>query len=142
CARIKVNLSSKPDFIEDRERTLQMLEREKRGLLRDIENRVPADAARLDDIDALTASTQAELDELRQRFQAQYDAAQRILALRAERAQVRDGTASPASADTQAPATDETPAEDGAPAATARGLAAIESELTEAEQVLDTLQAQ
>ncbi|WP_269497589.1 type VI secretion system ATPase TssH [Castellaniella sp. S9] len=144
CARIKVNLSSKPDFIEDRERTLQMLEREKRGLLRDIENRVPTDAARLDEIDALAASTQAELDERRNRFQAQYDAAQRILALRAERAQARDGAASPAPADETAPTADQAPAEGAAQAApaAARDLAAIEAELAEAEQALDTLQAQ
>ena len=121
CARIKVNLSSKPDFIEDRERTLQMLEREKRGLLRDIENRVPTDPARLGEIDELMARTQAELDERRAHFQAQYDAARRILALRAERAQARGGAAAPS-----------------AP----RDPAAIEAELAEAEQAFDALQAQ
>lgn len=132
CARIKVNLSSKPDFIEDRERTLQMLDREKRGLLRDIQNRVPVDKARLDEIDALAARTQAELDEHRARFQAQFDAAQRILALRAERMQVRDGQADATVADGDAQASPDTP----------RDLAAIETELLEAEQAFDTLQAQ
>ncbi len=145
CARIKVNLSSKPDFIEDRERVLQMLEREKRGLLRDIENRVPTDPARLGEIDELMARTQAELDERRAHFQAQYDAARRILALRAERAQARDGAVSPAPTDKTAPAADQATTEGDAlavPPAAARDLAAIEAELAEAEQALDTLQAQ
>ncbi len=132
CARIKVNLSSKPDFIEDRERVLQMLDREKRGLLRDIENRVPVDKARLDEIDELVARTQAELDERRARFQAQFDAAQRILGLRDERAQARAGQADTASVDGDAA--------QAAPAAS-RDLAAIEAELTEAEQAFDALQA-
>jgi len=125
CARIKVNLSSKPDFIEDRERVLQMLEREKRGLLRDIENRVPTDAGRLDEIDAHMARTEAELAERRTAFQAQADAAQRILALREERRQARQADAATAAG--QAPA---------------RDLATIEAELTAAEQAFDALQAQ
>ncbi|MER1967076.1 type VI secretion system ATPase TssH [Castellaniella sp. GW247-6E4] len=129
CARIKVNLSSKPDFIEDRERTLQMLEREKRGLLRDIENRVPTDTARLGEIDDHAARTQAELDERRAKFQAQSDAAQRILALRAERLKAREAQAA------------DTPAA-GDPPATSRDPAAIETELAEAEQAFDALQAQ
>lgn len=87
CARIKVNLSSKPDFIEDRERRLQMLEREKRGLLRDAENRVPVSAERLQEIDAEAATVQEELDALQARFDAQFALAKRILELRARRAE-------------------------------------------------------
>ncbi len=86
CARIKVNLSSKPDFIEDRERRLQMLEREKRGLLRDAENRIPIASERLQEIDEETAAVQQELDEMRARFEAQHALARKILALRAQRA--------------------------------------------------------
>lgn len=85
CARIKVNLSSKPDFIEDRERRLQMLEREKRGLLRDAENHVPINPSRLEEIDAEAAAIQQELDDLRARFDAQFAAARKVLDLRAAR---------------------------------------------------------
>lgn len=85
CARIKVNLSSKPDFVEDRERRLQMLEREKRGLLRDIDNHVNVDPARLQAIEQETASVQEELDDLRARFDAQFAAARKVLELRAAR---------------------------------------------------------
>lgn len=91
CARIKVNLSSKPDFIEDRERRLQMLEREKRGLMRDAENRIPVSAERLAEIDAEAATVQQELDELRARFEAQHALARKILELRAQRAGNPDG---------------------------------------------------
>src|SRR5690606_33054100 len=91
CARIKVNLSSKPDFIEDRERRLQMLEREKRGLMRDAENRIPVSAERLAEIDAEVATVQQELDELRARFEAQHALARKILELRAQRAGSPDG---------------------------------------------------
>ncbi|MCX5590234.1 type VI secretion system ATPase TssH [Alcaligenes endophyticus] len=85
CARIKVNLSSKPDFIEDRERTIQMLEREKSGLLRDLENRVAINPNRVIEIDALIQQTQTELADLNAKFTAQLQAAQHILALRSER---------------------------------------------------------
>ena len=50
CARIKVNLSSKPAVIEDRERTLQMLELEQKGIERDEDNRLPIKKGRLAEI--------------------------------------------------------------------------------------------
>ncbi len=127
CARIKVNLSSKPDFIEDRERTLQMLEREKRGLQRDIENRIAVDTNRLQEIDEHAARTQAELDALQARFQAQFDAAQHILRLRAERAVTQGSGADAAGQDANADAP--------------RDAAALEAELVQAEQAFEALQA-
>jgi type VI secretion system protein VasG len=119
CARIKINLSSKPDFIEDLERQLQMLEREKRGLLRDIENHAPAEPARLDEIERSLTQTQAALDAARQRYQAQFEAAHRVLSLRAERSQAATPQDAPA-----------------------RDKAAIEIELIRAEQALEALQTQ
>lgn len=79
CARIKVNLSSKPDFIEDRERRQQMLEREKRGLLRDKDNRIAVDEKRLVEIDAEIASVEEELTKLRAEFDTQLKAANQVL---------------------------------------------------------------
>ncbi|HUH41413.1 MAG TPA: type VI secretion system ATPase TssH, partial [Castellaniella sp.] len=153
CARIKVNLSSKPDFIEDRERSLQMLAREKRGLLRDIENRVPTDPARLEEIDTLTAQIEAELAERLAGFKTQSDAAQRILSLRAERLAAKGGgtanSAATTGADSTGALTDGTAADGAAtePAAAqggtaARSLAEIEAELLQAEQAFEALQAQ
>ena len=79
CARIKVNLSSKPDFIEDRERQQQMLEREKRGLLRDKDNRIVVDEKRLVEIDTEIASLDQELGKLRAEFDTQLEAANHVL---------------------------------------------------------------
>ena len=79
CARIKVNLSSKPDFIEDRERRQQMLEREKRGLLRDKDNRIAVDDKRLLEIDTEIASVEQELTKLRAEFEGQLKAAKHVL---------------------------------------------------------------
>ncbi|WP_368642171.1 type VI secretion system ATPase TssH [Castellaniella ginsengisoli] len=138
CARIKINLSSKPDFIEDLERRLQMLEREKRGLLRDIENHVPAEPARLDEIEHALTQTQAELDAARQRYQAQFEAAHRVLSLRAERSQA----AAPQGAPPRADAEDADAPPPGPEAAAPRDKAAIEIELIQAEQALEALQAQ
>ncbi|MFT0531287.1 type VI secretion system ATPase TssH [Castellaniella hirudinis] len=159
CARIKINLSSKPDFIEDLERQLQMLEREKRGLLRDIDNRVPTDTARVADIDQALADTQAQLDAARARYQAQHDAAHRVLALRAERSQAaphghdtaeagqagNPADTAPAAESTAASAAEAPQADPlnaGTAAAPLRDAAAIEADLIQAEQALDALQAQ
>ncbi len=89
CARIKVNLSSKPDFIEDRERQLQMLEREKRGLLRDQDNRIVVDEKRLAEIDEMTSRIELELTEKRQQFDAQLHAAQEVLSRRQDLSEAR-----------------------------------------------------
>ncbi|HCP76574.1 MAG TPA: type VI secretion system ATPase TssH [Pusillimonas sp.] len=86
CARIKVNLSSKPDFIEDRERQLQMLEREKNGLLRDVENHVEINPDRIKEIDDEMTAVQGELDTLQARFNEQFNAARAVLDLRLQRA--------------------------------------------------------
>lgn len=84
CARIKVNLSSKPDFIEDLERQLQMLDREKRGLLRDQDNRIAVDAQRLTEIDTTTAALENDLDEKKRQFEVQLEAARAVLHHRRE----------------------------------------------------------
>lgn len=149
CARIKVNLSSKPDFIEDRERRLQMLEREKRGLLRDVENRIPISAERLAEIDAEAATVQQQLDDLRARFEAQHALARKILDLRAQRAGI---TASTAGASVDAPAEevmanagaggDDTIANASHSAAGENGDADLEAALIAAEQEFAALQAE
>lgn len=79
CARIKVNLSSKPDFIEDRERQLQMFEREKRGLLRDKDNRIQIDEQRITEINEAMQALEIELNERREQFQIQLNAAHAVL---------------------------------------------------------------
>jgi len=89
CARIKVNLSSKPDFIEDLERQVQMLEREKQGLMRDQDNRVAIDSQRLIDIDTEIVSLQAQLSQRQKDFDEQLAAAHEVLDARVQLAQAR-----------------------------------------------------
>ncbi|HEY7803659.1 MAG TPA: type VI secretion system ATPase TssH [Orrella sp.] len=90
CARIKVNLSSKPDFIEDLERQLQMLAREKQGLTRDRDNRIEVDEQRLISIDEETKSLQDRLAQRQQDFDAQLTAAREVLKQRTQLSQARE----------------------------------------------------
>ena len=131
CARIKVNLSSKPDFIEDRERKLQMLEREKLGLLRDQDNGVGVDLERLAAIAAEQESISETLAGLQARFDQELQAARSVVSLRQERAQLKKGVA--VSADATQEASDQT--------ATPRTLDQVEQEIRAAEAVLAELQS-
>ncbi len=131
CARIKVNLSSKPDFIEDRERKLQMLEREKLGLLRDQDNGVGVDLERLAAIAAEQESITETLAGLQARFDQELQAARSVVSLRQERAQLKKGAA--VSADATQEASDQT--------ATPRTLDQVEQEIRAAEAVLAELQS-
>jgi type VI secretion system protein VasG len=56
CARVKVLHTAKPDVLEDKERQMQALERERNGLERDRDNRQLYDAERLDEIAGLLAT--------------------------------------------------------------------------------------
>lgn len=118
CARIKVNLSSKPDFIEDCERQLQMLSREKRGLLRDQDNRVVVDLSRLTAIDQQTHLLEDTLAQMHIKFDAQLKSANTVLALRRALASARIDTT----------------------AAAPEAVVSAEQALEEAEKTFDTLQ--
>jgi len=94
CARVKVLQSAKPDVLEDKERLIQALQREKGGLERDRDNLQPVDLARLDDIDGLLATAEEQAEALRQVWQGQKAAADALLAARAARKKARDEGAS------------------------------------------------
>ena len=151
CARIKVNLSSKPDFIEDRERKLQMLEREKLGLLRDQDNGVGVDSDRLAAIATEQQDVNEALDGLRARFEQELEAARTVVRLRQERAQLKksltpaDSVASVAAADTaprpaaeSAAATNQASTTDSS---AARTLEHVVQDIVRAEAALAELQA-
>jgi type VI secretion system protein VasG len=162
CARIKVNLSSKPDFIEDRERQLQMLEREKLGLLRDQDNGVGVDLERLAAIAKEQESIAETLAGLQARFDKELQAARTVVSLRQERAQFKKdhaqatatalGAAAVPAANT--PGVSAVPAStpDGAASASAtseanaqtatpRTLDQVEQEIRKAEAILAELQS-
>lgn len=160
CARIKVNLSSKPDFIEDRERKVQMLERERLGLLRDQDNGVGVDLERLAAIATEQANITETLAGLQARFDQELNAARTVVSLRQERAQLKKGQPTTAASGTTSAPVTTTPAAAVAPASTSEGaspasatpeaagqtvtprtLDQIEQEIRKAEAVLAELQS-
>jgi type VI secretion system protein VasG len=99
CARVKVLQSAKPDVLEDKERQIQALEREKNGLARDHDNQQPVDLARLSAIDEALAVLAAEADALRAIWQTQKRAADALLAARAARREAKESGADQAALD-------------------------------------------
>ncbi|MDR5773594.1 MULTISPECIES: type VI secretion system ATPase TssH [unclassified Caballeronia] len=82
CARVKVLQSAKPDVLEDTERRIQALERERRGLERDRDNMQPVDDERLAAIADALPSLEARAADLRVRWLAQKEAGEALVAAR------------------------------------------------------------
>ncbi len=99
CARVKVLQSAKPDVLEDKERQIQALGREKSGLERDQDNQQPVDLARLAAIDGLLTALAAEADALRAIWQTQKAAADILLAARTARREAKSADAPQAELD-------------------------------------------
>ena len=97
CARVKVLQSAKPDVLEDTERRIQALQREKNGLERDADNQQPVDLARLGEIEEELPKLAARAEDLRAVWQRQRDAARALLDARSAR---HEAKASGAPADT------------------------------------------
>ncbi len=94
AARVKILLTAKPSIIEDRERAIQALEREKKALERDSLHGAEIDGERMPGIDGKLAELQKELNDLTTRWQQEQGLAQRLVALRRELGDVagQDGT--------------------------------------------------
>jgi type VI secretion system protein VasG len=82
AARVKILLTAKPDIIEDKERSLQALEREKSALQRDSEHGLRVDNERLDEIDALLGGIDEELGKLKERWIEEKELVHKIIELR------------------------------------------------------------
>ena len=82
CARVKVNLTSKPAALEDVERRIQALERQKSALERDRNNDVVIDEERYQEILDQIESSNAEVQALTQRWQAEKAAVEKVLEIR------------------------------------------------------------
>ncbi|MEW6261640.1 MAG: type VI secretion system ATPase TssH [Thermodesulfobacteriota bacterium] len=82
CARVKVNLSAKPARLEDKERTIQALEREKKGLDRDRVNGLAIDEDRYRTILELIEKSAREAEEIKAAWLKEKEAAERVLDLR------------------------------------------------------------
>lgn len=86
CARIKVNLTSRPAALEDVQGRARALEREKEALERDLRHGVPVEEARIPDLEQAILETRAEAAALEARWEREREAVEAILELRARSA--------------------------------------------------------
>jgi type VI secretion system protein VasG len=101
-ARVKISMSAKPDAIDDRERHIQTLERERTALRRDIMTGNCSDESRVAEIDAAIGTIREELKALESRWQGEREAVTRVLTLRQ---QLAEKTAASEGADKETVAT-------------------------------------
>ena len=91
AARVKVVLSAKPDVVEDKERTIQSMEREKRALERDRIHGFAVDEERLVQIDADISRVGEEVATLTERWKKEQGIAQKLVAARRDLFELRSG---------------------------------------------------
>ncbi|MEE4315176.1 MAG: type VI secretion system ATPase TssH [Desulfofustis sp.] len=114
AARVKILLSAKPDVIEDRERSIQALQREQRAIERDRLHGFAVDEERLKAIGVEREQLEGEVEKLIGRWQEERQLAGRIVALRKA---LYGGEATPAEKTEKAGEGAETiPLEEAAPA--------------------------
>jgi len=82
AARVKVLLTAKPDVVEDNERAIQALEREKHALERDQIHGIDINQDRLDEIEDKLAELNQEVSELTDRWHQEQQLAQNIIDVR------------------------------------------------------------
>lgn len=82
CARVKVNLSSKPASLEDIERSIQAMERERRALSRDAIDGEAIASERIEALAKQIADATERAEELRIAWRKELDAADRLIAAR------------------------------------------------------------
>ncbi|GAB6060153.1 type VI secretion system ATPase TssH [Desulfonatronum parangueonense] len=79
CARVKVSLSSKPGELEDKERSIQAAQREKKALERDLTNGAPVDMDRIQELEQTIDALSAQAEELRAAWQVELTAARALI---------------------------------------------------------------
>jgi type VI secretion system protein VasG len=89
CARVKVLQCAKPDVLEDVERNMAALLREKAGLERDRESLQPVSQARIDEIEQRLSRLSTESQVIARSWRNQHEAAQVLLAARAAQRQAK-----------------------------------------------------
>jgi type VI secretion system protein VasG len=82
AARVKINLTAKPDILEDKERTIQALEREKAALERDRLNGIAIDEVQLAENEQRIESLTKEAADLKERWLKEQEAANKVIELR------------------------------------------------------------
>ena len=84
AARVKILLTAKPDVIEDRERSMQALKRERDALERDRTHGIEVDEERLTEISQELQNLENQVEELTSRWREEQGVATRIIQLRKE----------------------------------------------------------
>ncbi len=84
AARVKILLTAKPDIIEDKERTVQALERERKAIERDRLHGISVEEERLKAIDTELEALNHVLSELKDRWLKEQELGQNIVELRKE----------------------------------------------------------
>jgi type VI secretion system protein VasG len=91
AARVKVLLTAKPDVIEDKERTIQALEREKKALERDQLHGIEIDSDRYEEIEADLAKLDEGLSELKERWLKEQALVHEVIELRQSLYELKSG---------------------------------------------------
>lgn len=99
-ARVKISMSTKPDALDDRERRLQVLERELVALSRDVATGRTNDQGQTVELEASIHEVREELQTLETRWQRESEAVAQIMTLRRQLAE----QAAPASSTAEATA--------------------------------------
>ena len=107
AARVKILLTAKPDVVEDRERSIQALEREKRGLERDKTHGISIDEERLAEIEARLETMRGEVQALTDRWKEEQGVAHKLIALRKELYEGKPSEESPVDAEPAPPKSEE-----------------------------------
>jgi type VI secretion system protein VasG len=84
AARVKILLTAKPDVIDDKKRTIQALEREKKALERDQLHGIEIAPSRPQELDNEIKKLNEELVQLNDRWLKEQELAQRLIGLRKE----------------------------------------------------------
>ncbi|MDY0361143.1 MAG: type VI secretion system ATPase TssH [Desulforegulaceae bacterium] len=79
CARVKINLSSRPHILTILEKEIQALEREKSGMKRDMDNGLDIDQKRALEIDLTIESKKSEFDEINARYLNEKELANQVV---------------------------------------------------------------
>ena len=90
AARVKISVTSKPDHIDDRERRIKTLNRERDAIQRDIEAETRVNDGRSAELETEIAGIEEELTGLNQRWEKERDSVTRVLDLRKQLARLRN----------------------------------------------------
>jgi type VI secretion system protein VasG len=133
CARVKVNLSAKPGVLEDCQRTVQALEREKAAVDRDRSNGVEVDEEHYSELLEQIENKNSEAAEISEKWLKERDAAHAVLDIRARIQEARK-------ADPEAEASADEAATDAAE--DDKDMAELKAELDMADAALAKLQGE